>query len=578
MAVSALAGPAAARGSGGGGSHGCEIFEPMVSVQARWPDLPDAEKLERIYDLYAISTSASVPWWDESGNPLMKPHPDNYRPHEQHIRKLEKKCLKYGIRPEIRGQPWALMSASNAPPYQMLSWGSLTRAAYRAASAEPHNEILKRSMSRPLTGAGALETLKALVILFHVKTPRDVTDFLRDFHNRWTDAQTNFDGDYPSKNCFEDAKALANFLATKHWSAAFQSFLDAITMFDDSRLDTVTAITCLQEWSVILQKYQDSIPADAHLQLFLEGSRFMVPSVSEDCDLPDCSVPTSKRVPMVFTKIDKDTLRLVSTPMGSSLAYNPPQNGAGKSAAKAKSGAAKGKRGKADDNPDESGKRRKKAVAGSSGGDAGIDVPEERLSREVFGGEITMSDHVEDAQALTGDDAPGLDSEGPHDAIAGSADFQAVMCMGNIFLDTTSAPNSAKKREKTFLDDLLAVFNHVVQSQKSWLFRKCYEKPLLQIRSIVFSLGLEFCFEGTVQVSGKPFKCWSALRVALRDLIVGCLSKIKAISDTLPTNGEPNASAAATIATAVSKVAAANGVTSAAVCAQGWGTIFAFWL
>ena len=107
--------------------------------------------------------------------------------------------------------------------------------------------------------------------------------------------QTNFDGDYPSKNCFEDAKALANFLATKHWSAAFQSFLDAITMFDDSRLDTVTAITCLQEWSAILQKYQDSIPADAHLQLFLEGSRFMVPSVSEDCDLPDCSVPTSKR-------------------------------------------------------------------------------------------------------------------------------------------------------------------------------------------------------------------------------------------------------------------------------------------
>lgn len=26
------------------------------------------------------------------------------------------------------------------------------------------------------------------MILFHVKTPRDVTDFLRDFHNRWTDA------------------------------------------------------------------------------------------------------------------------------------------------------------------------------------------------------------------------------------------------------------------------------------------------------------------------------------------------------------------------------------------------------
>lgn len=31
-------------------------------------------------------------------------------------------------------------------------------------------------------------TTLAKVVLFHAKTPRDVTDFLRDFHNRWTDA------------------------------------------------------------------------------------------------------------------------------------------------------------------------------------------------------------------------------------------------------------------------------------------------------------------------------------------------------------------------------------------------------
>ena len=26
------------------------------------------------------------------------------------------------------------------------------------------------------------------VVLFHSRTPKDVTDFLRDFHNKWTDA------------------------------------------------------------------------------------------------------------------------------------------------------------------------------------------------------------------------------------------------------------------------------------------------------------------------------------------------------------------------------------------------------
>ncbi len=100
---------------------------------------------------------------------------------------------------------------------------------------------------------------------------------------------------YPSKNVFEDAKALSNFLGSKGWGQSFQEFLDMITMFDDSRLDKVTAITNMQEWSVILQKYADSIPPDVHLQFLLEGARFMVPSIAEDHDLTGCLVPTARR-------------------------------------------------------------------------------------------------------------------------------------------------------------------------------------------------------------------------------------------------------------------------------------------
>ena len=66
-------------------------------------------------------------------------------------------------------------------------------------------------------------------------------------------------------------------------------------MFDDSRLDKVTVISNLQEWSVILQKYADSIPQDAHFQFLLEGARFMVPNVAEESDVRDCMVPTARR-------------------------------------------------------------------------------------------------------------------------------------------------------------------------------------------------------------------------------------------------------------------------------------------
>ena len=133
-----------------------DVFAACPSVQIRWPGLTDAELLEKAMEIYSINSSASVPWFNEANVPQLLPHPDNCRPHEQHIRKLEKKCLKFGIRPEIRGQPWAVMSEGNQPPYLLISWGSLSRAAYRAAAAEPNNQLLKRSMQRPLTGVTCL--------------------------------------------------------------------------------------------------------------------------------------------------------------------------------------------------------------------------------------------------------------------------------------------------------------------------------------------------------------------------------------------------------------------------------------
>lgn len=110
--------------------------------------------------------------------------------------------------------------------------------------------------------------------------------------------QSTFDAEkdmYPSKNVFEDSKAFANFLAVKGWTSSFESFIDMITLFDDHRLEKVTIITCIQEWSVILQKYADSISPDVHLQLLLEGCRLMLPNVAEDSEISKCIVPTAQR-------------------------------------------------------------------------------------------------------------------------------------------------------------------------------------------------------------------------------------------------------------------------------------------
>ena len=262
----------------------------------------------------------------------------------------------------------------------------------------------------------------------------------------------------------------------------------------------------------------------------------------------DSSVPVLKfncrppKVPMVVTKIDRDTLRLVSTPMGSSITYNP-------STVKPKKQAK---------NPTK--RRRKAGGTGSGEGSSQILVPEEKLHAQVVGDEIHLGDAAQEEND-DDDDMEGLDQDNVHS-----------MWKSNVFdSDEVAPPPDAKKREMTFLDDMLAVFTHVVHSQREWLCRPIYEKPLMQIRAIVISVGLEFCFAGSVHVNGKPFKTWSSLRTELKDLIIKALSGMKTVSPGSDAKQSTSADAAATAAAskAVAATAAAKGVSSTAIEEQG---------
>ena len=274
-----------------------------------------------------------------------------------------------------------------------------------------------------------------------------------------------------------------------------------------------------------------------------------------------------RQAPFLFTKIDKELLRLVTTPMGTSMAYNP------NAAAKAAKPKGKSKR-KEDNKENNNPKRRKRAEASEPDQ---LHVPQETMSTEVAGAAIQLPPLVQetavDSGAAAGPDDDGVagceadDEEAAHQlcSMLGTYVFMEPAALG------TNDDNIAKKREKTFLDDLLHLFSHVAHSQKAWLAKPMYQKPVMQIRSIVLSIGLEFCFAGRATVSGKVYKTWSALRGELRELVVSCLAGMRTSCDAIPAGEEAKSSAAASVAAcaAVSQAVHAKGVAGAAAAVQG---------
>ena len=65
------------------------IFEPCNNIKERFPSLDDGlELVEKIFDLYSISRSASLTFYDTSRrNRLVVPHEINERHQSQVLRK-----------------------------------------------------------------------------------------------------------------------------------------------------------------------------------------------------------------------------------------------------------------------------------------------------------------------------------------------------------------------------------------------------------------------------------------------------------------------------------------------------------
>jgi hypothetical protein len=115
----------------------------------------------------------SVPWFSASGAPNFVCHNLNRRHREQDIVEMMNCLRDNGLIAEARGHPWAVVGPDGGPPYQLLTYGTLSRALYRAVAAWPENENIRMTLE-----AGCED-----LTLFVNKLPGQVVRWLRDYHN-----------------------------------------------------------------------------------------------------------------------------------------------------------------------------------------------------------------------------------------------------------------------------------------------------------------------------------------------------------------------------------------------------------
>jgi hypothetical protein len=104
------------------------IFMPVASARERYAGLTDAEILSRITNTYTIDPSTHLHFYGTDGSQNMEIPSWNKRAHGRNIKKLGKRLNKIGIVHGVRGAMWVVKNKNPTGPYQLITWGGLTRA------------------------------------------------------------------------------------------------------------------------------------------------------------------------------------------------------------------------------------------------------------------------------------------------------------------------------------------------------------------------------------------------------------------------------------------------------------------
>ena len=116
----------------------------------------------------------TLPFFDLSGSKkLMERDRLNLRDQRHHEEDLVSSILENGVVPSVRGAPWARYGADGVA--QMITWGSLSSAAYEAHRRQPTNPQVLASLAAGVTFA----------TIWNGNTPDDVISWLKKYHNQF---------------------------------------------------------------------------------------------------------------------------------------------------------------------------------------------------------------------------------------------------------------------------------------------------------------------------------------------------------------------------------------------------------
>ncbi len=122
---------------------------------------------------HQVRSNVKAAFFDETGRTkLIVPDRRNLRHNAVQINRFKSSVLKFGNIQGVRGAALAVLSPGNKPPWNMLTYGSVSRAVYLAAEENFGSPNVQATLRAGLT-----------VDEFDPMLPDDVAEHLRDFFN-----------------------------------------------------------------------------------------------------------------------------------------------------------------------------------------------------------------------------------------------------------------------------------------------------------------------------------------------------------------------------------------------------------
>ncbi|CAK0868074.1 unnamed protein product, partial [Prorocentrum cordatum] len=157
-------------------------YRKCHAVFERYPGTPmGMQMLDKIKQDFLVRAGVQAEFFDTAGRRLIAPHELNVRKNNIQIQRFKRSILKYGNIQGVRGGAIAVLSSApgesnGAPPWRMLTYGSVSRAVYLAVDENTTDPVQKKNVEATLSAGLVLDEYESAM-------PIDCAEHIRDFYN-----------------------------------------------------------------------------------------------------------------------------------------------------------------------------------------------------------------------------------------------------------------------------------------------------------------------------------------------------------------------------------------------------------